>query len=337
MSKRVSMREIARLMDVSVVSVSKALGGKPGVSDEMRKQIEEKARELGYQNVQELTHARDKTDVGILVPSHFFSRSNSFYASLCKYLLQQLSKSHYYGILEILSAEDEANCQLPNILQNQRVEGLIILGQVHHAYLEMLNGAKKTVPTVCMDFYDEQSGIDAVISDGIYGSYCLTNHLIHMGHKHIGFIGDINATSSIMERFLGYCKSMYLHHLPIDDQWIVSDRDENGDYQEYPLPSPLPTAFVCNCDQTAVLFASRLNKLGLSIPEDISLVSFDNYLGSYTMSPALTTYAIDREGLASETARLIIEKMSGKIGLIGRIVKGGRVMYRDSVRKISGE
>ena len=167
----------------------------------------------------------------------------------------------------------------------------------------MLASAASATPCVCMDFYDETSGAAAVVSDGLLGSSSLTGYLIEMGHRQIGFLGSINATSSIMDRYLGYCKAMILHGLPIRQSWIVPDRDESGEYREYPLPDPLPTAFVCNCDRTAMLFTKRLRALGLKVPRDVSLVGFDDYTETAAISPALTTFAVDQESLARETAR----------------------------------
>ena len=331
MNKNVSMREIGRMLGVSAVTISKALGGKPGVSDALREKIIQKAEELGYQY--ELS-SRSSRDVGILVPGHFFGHGNSFYASLCKKLVQQLSENNCYGVLSILSEEDERSGRYPSILGSGRVSGLVILGQVQQEYMRMLSSVDTSVPYVCMDFYDEQSGTDAVVSDGLYGSYRLTSHLIHMGHRQIGFLGSINATSSIMDRYLGYYKTLLLNDLPINSNWIVPDRDEHGLYQEYPLPNPLPTAFVCNCDLMAMLFMKRLNALGLKVPQDVSLVGFDDYTESTSMNPVLTTFAVDQESLARETTRMIIDKMQGATDMKGRVVTGGRVVYRDSVCKI---
>ena len=290
-----------------------------------------KAQELGYQY--EL-NSRSSKDVGILVPGHFFGHGNSFYASLCKKLVQQLSERNCYGVLSILSEEDECSNRYPSILGNGRVSGLVILGQVRRDFIHMLGSVGSSIPYICMDFYDEQSGTDAVVSDGLYGSYRLTSHLIHMGHRQIGFLGSINATSSIMDRYLGYYKTMIQNDLPMHSSWIVPDRDEHGEYREYPLPNPLPTAFVCNCDRTAMLFMKRLGAMGLKVPDDVSLVGFDDYTEVASMSPVLTTFAVDQEALARETARMIIDKMNGSADGKGRVVTGGHVVYRESVKNL---
>jgi LacI family transcriptional regulator len=210
----------------------------------------------------------------------------------------------------------------------------VILGQVHRNYLQMLESMDPAAPYICLDFYDERSDADAVVSDGLYGSFRLTSHLIHMGHTRIGFVGSIRATSSIMDRYLGYYRSMLQHELPIDPDWIVPDRDEHGEYTDYPLPVPLPTAFVCNCDQMAERFINRLKGMGLRVPEDVSVVGFDDYADTPITSPALTTFAVDQNTLAREAAEMILAKVQGGADRKGRVVISGRMVYRDSVRKI---
>lgn len=338
MKQNVTMREIGRALGVSAVTVSKALSGRSGVSETVRERIARKAQEMGYRYELVAKAPREsKNDVGILIPDHFLGQGNSFYASLCKKLVQQLAERNCYGVLGILSEEDELQGNYPVILEGGRVDGLIILGQVKREYIRMLDCVGTGVPYICMDFYDERANADAVVSDGLYGGYRLTSHLIHMGHTRIGFVGSITATSSIMDRYLGYYRSMLQHELPIDPSWILPDRDEHGVYIEHPLPEPLPTAFVCNNDQLALQFIRRLRAAGLQVPEDVSVAGFDDYVDGGTGKPMLTTFAVDQDALAREAAEMIIAKMQGSADRKGRVVTGGHMVYRDSVRDLRPE
>lgn len=335
MKNSVNMREIGQALGVSAVTVSKALAGQNGVSDAMRERIVKKAQELGYRYDLVIKGFKDSVgDVGILVPDHFLGPGNSFYASLTKKLVQQLAQSKCYGVLGILTEQEERDCTYPAILGGGRVGGLVILGQVSRDYIRMLEDVGTSVPYICLDFYDERSNADAVVSDGLYGSYRLTSHLIHQGHTRIGFVGSIKATSSIMDRYLGYYKSMLQHDLPIDAAWLVPDRDEHGNYTEFPLPEPLPTAFVCNCDQLAIAFIRRLQAIGLRVPEDVSVVGFDDYVDAANIVPALTTFSVDQDALAREAAMMIVAKMQGLAERKGRVVISGRMIMRDSVQDL---
>jgi len=337
MKQNVNMREIGHELGVSAVTVSKALAGRSGVSEAVRERIVRKAKELGYRyDIVSKSNKESFGDVGILIPDHFLGQGNSFYASLCKKLVQQLAERNSYGVLSILSEAEELDCTYPVILGGGRVNGLVILGQVNRDYIRMLEEVGTHVPYICLDFYDERSSADAVVSDGLYGSYRSTSHLIHLGHTHIGFVGSIKATSSIMDRYLGYCKSMLQHDLPMDATWIVPDRNEHGVYADFPLPEPLPTAFVCNCDQSALQLIQRLKDMGFNVPEDVSVVGFDDYMDSAKSKPPLTTFAVDQDALAREAAEMIVGKLMGSKDRRGRVVIGGQMVYRESERELAG-
>ncbi len=333
MSKQVTMRQIGKAMGVSTVTVSKALGGKDGVSDFVRAQIIEKAREMGYQYTSSAKHPpeSDGQDVGILVADRFFSDS-SFYAALYKKLVQHLSEVSCYGILEILYAPDEQECKLPVMIRSGKVDALIVMGQVSAEYMKALLNTR--LPCVFLDFYTEHADVTSVVSDSVYGTYLLTNHLVKMGHRDIGFVGDIYATSSILDRYLGYYKSLLQNNIPLRPEWILPDRGENGLLKEVTLPAKMPTAFVCNCDEMAHLLMGQLKRAGYKMPEDVSIVGFDDFLFARLCNPALTTFQVDQDGMAKAAVKALAKKLHGQSGHTGRIVISGRMVFRDSVRDL---
>ena len=310
-SKHVTMRDIARALGVSVVTVSKALSGRDGVGEALREKIGQKARELGYQYDPAGKSAADRSkhEVGVLIPDRFFG-ANTFYASLYKKLILHLSNRGYYGILEILSERDEADMKLPGLLENSRVGAMVLIGQVSSAYIDRL--VQVRVPYLFVDFYNERAGVEAIVSDSIYGSYLLTCHLIHAGHRDIGFIGKIDATSRIMDRYLGFYKGMIEHNLPVRPQWVLPDRDQRGLFIDVTLPDALPTAFVCNCDEVALRLIRRLSMAGKRVPQDISVVGFDDFLIASLSEPPLTTFRVDLDNMGRLAAEEIISKMSGR-------------------------
>lgn len=330
MSKPVTMRQIGRAMGVSTVTVSKALGGKEGVSEAVRAQIIEKAREMGYQYpapVKTLPMGEGQ-DVGILVPDRFFS-DNSFYAALHKRVVQRLSEASLYGILEILYAQDEQDLKLPAMMRSGKVSALIVMGQLSTPYMQALLATR--LPCVFLDFYTEHADVTSVVSDSVYGAYLLTNHLLHMGHRDIGFVGDVKATSSILDRFLGYYKSLVQNDIPLRPEWVLADRDENGLLREVALPERMPTAFVCNCDEMAHMLMGQLRRAGYKMPEEISIVGFDDFLFARLCNPPLTTFQVDQDAMAKAAVKALVKKMHGQSGHTGRIVISGHVVYRDSV------
>lgn len=325
------MRDIAAQMGVSVVTVSKALTDREGVSDEVRQRIKEKAREMGYHyqvTGKKIPEGQNGT-IGVLIAAHFFE-DDSFYNKLYKNLTLELNKTGFYSVLEIVSDSQEREGRLPDILEHKRVDGLVIMGQLRTG---MLLQIKKTgIPCVLLDFYDEGAGMDCIISDGVYGSYCLTEYLIRQGHQDIMFVGNIYATSSILDRYVGYYKSMIQHGLPCGLERVISDRDEKGKFIEYELPEKLPTAFVCNCDQVAYLLMQKLQEKGIRVPEEVSVAGFDDYIYATLAKPELTTFAVDMEGMARSAVKAISGKLKGKPDQ-GRKVISGSLIIRESIQK----
>ena len=329
----VTMRDIGRMMGVSAVTVSKALAGKSGVSEDMRRKIVRLAGDMGYVNPNAgRVRAARSLDVGILIPDQFFS-PDSFYAMFYKELVQALTDAGHFGILEMLTPQTEADLALPNLMRGRHVDALVLLGQPGEAYRRMI--AKQSVPVVFLDFYDTAIPTDAVVGDSTYGASCLTGHLIEKGHRDIGFVGDVRATSSIMERYLGFASAMIYHGLRIRPECVIRDRDEQGTMMPLEWPEKLPTAFVCNCDAVAVRVIEQLRARGIRVPEDVSVTGYDDFLPGLPAVPRLTTFRVDRKAMVQTTVRLIMERCSGIGQPVGRVVVGGQPVYGESVKDLN--
>ncbi len=326
--KKATMRDIAKAVGTSAVTVSKAMAGKTGMSDELRLKILKKAMEMGY----EYPHGsravlREHLEIGILIPDKYFE-PDSYYAEIYKRLIKKLSDLGHFGLLEILDPEEEKNLTLPSLITTKHVAGLILLGEPSKAYYRKI--AQAGTPVVFLDFYDEQANADAVAGDNSYGTFRLTSHLIRLGHREIGFVGNIQATASIMDRFLGYCRAMLMNNLPIWQEWILPDRELTGGLYKPQLPERLPSAFVCNCDITARLLISALREKGYRVPEDISVTGFDDYPQGMADDVPLSTFRIDTSGMIELAVKTLLDRCAGERKPFGRLVVGGQPVYRES-------
>lgn len=330
MGKNVTMKDIADALQISTVSVSKALADKEGVSEEVRKKIKQKAKEMGYRYHAMAKGMREGVNynIGVLVADRFFSGC-AFYAKMYGNIVKELAKRNYSGLLEIITSEQEEACEMPNFIYAGKADAVIVLGQMTKAYIQKLD--KLEIPYIFLDFYDERSYVESIVSDSVYGSYMLTNYLFQMGHRKIGFIGDILATSSIMDRYLGYYKSILEHKETIREEWIIKDRNEKGYLTDFELPKEMPTAFVCNCDETAYLFVEKLKKSGYLVPKDISIVGFDDFIYASICSPKLTTFRVDLLKMAELAVDSVIRTAKGENYQCGRRVVSGNIVVRDSV------
>lgn len=330
--KEVNMKQIAEIFNVSIVTVSKALNDKEGVSDELRKKIKEKAEELGYRvNIAARSlKTRKSYNIGILIANRYVESQESYYFSISGEMVKRLNTEGYSGIIEILLNEDEEKLVLPNMYNEQKIDGLIVLGQLEEKYLHKLETID--IPLLYLDFYVSFSNADSIVIDNFFSSYEITHLLIGKKHKEIGFVGNIHSTSSIQDRFLGYYKALLEKHLTFNPDYIISDRDGLGELFEFDLPKKIPAAFVANCDQTAYKLIKKLNEHNYRVPEDVSVVSFDNSIFSTISEPKITTIDNNIKQMVETASRIIVKKIKNPKLTYGRIFIKGEMILRDSVK-----
>lgn len=331
MEKKVRMADIAKRLGVSTVTVSKALAGKDGVSEPVRMKIKETASEMGYQGKPAAHEPSTGETVGVLIHERFLSKDQSFYLSLYERVVASLARYDMYGLLESVLWEDEESLIQPRLVQSGRVQSLIIVGTMSAGYLDFIR--RLGLPVVQLDAYDAHGTLDTVISDGYYGMYRMTNYLIQRGHRNIAFLGSVGATSSITDRYFGYCRALQESGIQLRTDWVLPDRDDRGNFK-MDLPRELPTAFACNCDAAAYHLMRLLSANGLRVPEDVSVVSFDDFIYSDLSSPTITTYAVDMDGMA----RASVEQLRARIAdpereLEFRVVTGF-LREKESVRRV---
>ncbi len=334
--KKVRLSDIAKVLNISTVTVSKALSNKEGVGDDLRNKIKQVADELGYISKKTSPAGNGKItgNIGILIPSRYFSKDFSFYWYIFNHLSTELLNRNYYSIMELLSNDDEENLSLPRILNDKKVDGLIILGQISNKYIEKIENSFENF--ILLDFYTNKMNLDCVSNDDYYCSYMLTSYVINQGHKNLRFVGNFDATTSIRDRFMGFQKAMLENNLKADVHEIIDDRDEKGKVIDIKLPlENMPTAFICNCDLTAANLIDKLISLGYKIPNDISVTGFDNYLSPDRISIPLTTVYIKPEDTANVAAELIIKKINKEPYIHGRHLVSGTLVIRDSVKKLN--
>lgn len=339
MGKAVKLADIAKRMNVSTVTVSKALSGQKGVSEEMREKIKQLADELGYRqpSAARLAKKNKSYNIGVIIAEHYLDKYNSFYWQMYQEVATKAVQKECFTMLEVVTTEMEKGLELPKLIKEGKVDGMIVIGKISPDYLHKMEEETKT-PLMYLDFYDENRECDAVVTDNYYGSYLLTNYLFRMGHRQIAYVGTLLYTGSITDRYFGYAKSLLEHGVAIREDWIIKDRDmERGKIGEdgaLQLPLEMPTAFVCNSDLTASELIKMLEENGYSVPEDISVVGFDNYLYPGLCDVEITTYEVDMKEMARKSINILIKKMGNENYKKGVSVIEGHLVYKNSVSRL---
>lgn len=340
MAKAVKLADIAQQVGVSSVTVSKALSGQKGVSEEMRQRIQKLADELGYKQpsaIREQRIKRQSYHIGVLIPEAYLDKYDSFYWQMYQQVSACSLSYECFTMLEVIQSTPKNQLELPKLMKEQKVHGVIVIGKISSEYLSLLR-ADKNIPVVCLDFTDEEQSTDAVVSDSYYGAYYLTNYLINQGHTAIAYVGTLLATSSITDRYFGYMKALTENGIHPEKEWLLNDRNIESGYIDEDLmllPSEMPTAFFCNCDLTAGKLIQKLRVNGYRVPEDVSVVGFDNYIYPGMCDVGITTYEVNQYEMAKKAVKILIKRMGKVPCRYGTHVVEGNMVFRESVRRIS--
>ena len=334
MAKDVTLADIAARIGVSNVAVSKALSGKPGVSEELRERIKEVAARMGYvSSTSTKSSANETGNIGVIIPESTYGDAVTFYGRLYEKVVRALYENNYYGILELLTKENEEAANLPKVMLDGKVDGLIFVGQLAENYIKRMV-QQTELPVFFLDTYMPFVELDTVISDGYYGTYQLTNYLLEQGHRNIAFVGNVDATSSIADRYWGYRRSLRENQIEFKAEWEISDRDENGKSFDKILFDPKGIeAYVCNNDYAAHILIRNLEETGYRVPEDVSVVGFDNFLPTGMDEHRITTYEVDMERMAGVCVKSLIKKIKHKKYGGGIQIVTGKLIKKQTVKE----
>ncbi len=312
----VTIKDIARSLNISISTVSRALRGLPEIHPDTRNAVVKLAEELDYQPNQlakNLAKSRTKT-IGVIVPNlsyHFFSAMlNS---------IEEAALQAGYSVLVCQTNESYLR-EITNIqnLQRSQVEGFIIsLSRDTDNYEHVERLARKNVPLVLFDRYAESIDVSKVIVDNEAAAFKATEHLIENGCQRIGFLAGPARLLLSNQRIKGYQAALDKHNLSVGDQYVL-----HGDYTQEntimqtlaltSLPQP-PDGIVTISDRVAFPAIYAMKQKGLRIPDDVAVVSFNNEPVSAFFSPALSSVSQPIQEMGTETVRLLLKQVEATV------------------------
>lgn len=333
---KVRLADIAERAGVSTVTVHNALSGHKGVSDGLREQIIRLADEMGYrQNTAAAKREKGRSlkNIGIIISERYLAEYTTFYWKMYQEMALTAVDKNCTTSVEILKHEAEREPVLPRIVEENTVEGLIIMGKISKEYIRFLK-RRADMPVIFLDFYDKELSKDSVIADNFYGMYLMTEYLFEQGFREMAYIGSIQATSSIMDRYCGFRKALWEHGVELPEEWLIEDRNELGDIR-FELPEKLPQAFVCNCDLVAGKLILMLEERGLRVPEDISVAGFDNYLYPGFPDMKITSYEVNTKVMVRVALEKVLKRLKNPESGTGLDIISGHIVEKESVRKLN--
>lgn len=327
------MQQIADDLGISKVSVSKALNDQPGVSAALRMRIRQKAREMGYDRKIRDQDRRRASRLGLLVSDRYYFENEQFYTKIHMFLLQECSRKKIGLYLHVLDHNKGAEEDLRSFLPEHHLDGLFLTGWMEEPYLRALEGYP--LPKVAIDFYRINMPVDSIIIDNYYAGFLAASHLVDCGHRDIGFLGNQRSTSSVSDRFFGYLKALDQNGFEYRGDWHIAENFEHGMFtHRFSLPASLPTGYVCHCDSAAYQFMLLLRGRGARVPEDVSMIAFDNTDSSLRSNPQITTVDIDKQRLAVRSLELLLWRIAHPLAEPQRVELNTRLIERETVKRI---
>lgn len=340
MPKKVSMDVIAKRLGLSKNTVSLALRGIPGISDQTRKLIIDTANEMGYQYKQAAGHT-DTASKNLCVVIPKSARDSIGFFSFIQLGIEDEAKRNNINTILHYYEEDGNSFETPLCIKQGMISGIITLGRVSKETIQTI--LVYGLPLVMVDHYFDDLETDSVLTDNHCGGFMATEHLIKCGHKEIGFFGDIEVAISFYDRYQGYLKALKKFNLPsyesysITDQVIekFSDQDLTSLVDNIRLSKRLPSAFVCCNDVGAIKLCKALKNMGISIPDEISVIGFDDIELSRSVVPELTTMNVQKELMGKKAVQKLIARINGMEGVAEKLSLAANLVERNSVRKLS--
>ena len=335
-SDRLSIRTISSRIKVSTATVSRVLNNKPDVSHETRQKVLSYLRQTGYRP--RLTSGALRL-VG-LVDTFQRHTLSSYYLST---ILESLDrKTRAVACNTVLVPSEQVLGQLATFGHSsllKRLDGVIWMEPL---YTRVIHDAVRAagVPCVVINNCEEDVPVDVVQSDNRSSSRQAVEYLVNLGHVSIGFLGGWLHLSNHKDRFAGYRERMESAGIAVRQEWVIDDvtlwNDEGGAEGFHRLMGrkERPTAVLLCSDYLAVGAYRAAREMGLSIPGDVSIVSFDDFPLARFLSPALTTFRQPLQEMGEISAAELARRMAGDAGPAVRHSLRCPLIVRDSVKAL---
>ncbi|PQJ42927.1 transcriptional repressor PurR [Vibrio campbellii] len=310
-----TMKDIAKLAGVSTSTVSHVINKTRFVSEEISERVNNAAKELNYYAPSALARSlkvnRTKT-IGMLVTTS----TNPFFGEVVKGVERSCYHKGYSLILCNTEGDNERMRESINTLLQKRVDGLILMCSSLEGERIDVFERYPDIPVVVMDWGPMLFTSDKIQDNSLRGGYLAAKYLIDCGHKEVGCITGPLIKHQAQMRYEGYKRAMLEAELEFNANWIVeSDFECEGGYQAFKKMverGPLPSSIFVSNDMMAMGVINAANELGIQIPEQLSIIGYDDIHIAKFMSPSLTTIHQPKYRLGQAAVETLLRKLDEK-------------------------
>lgn len=335
MGYNVTLKEIAKELGMSAMTVSRALNDKKNVDHKTKEKVLEKAKSMGYtpNHVAKSLVSKKTNTIGAIIPEIY----HAFFSEVISGIEEATYKSDYQLLLTNSAEQSEREKNAINALISKRVDGILISCAETSNNVEYYKQVIKTgLPLVFFDRCVENIGASCVRVNDFSSSKEITKHLIDHGYKKIAHLRGAKNLSVADSRLKGYREALIEHNMQVDEKLIVeSGLNEDGGYRAMNILLELPEqyrprAVVAINDPAAFGAIKAITEKGLSIPEDIAIVGFSDDIRAELISCPLTTVRQPAFLIGKRAAKQLIDTIENEDKPIENIELMNEIVIRNS-------
>jgi len=334
LSNKTTISDIAAALDISSISVSRALSGKIGVGEDLREKIIFKAKEMGY------IKSKNKNTYKILVlHQRPLKHDNSNFTYMIQGIERALQNMDISYHTEFVDKKDQDKMKLPfKLLKENNFNGLIFIGKFDDNYVSFLK--EKIKNYIFYTGYAPSSDVDSVWFNFNNGGYKQCEYLIKKGHVDIGFLGRRSILYRNKEKVLGITSALDDYEIPIKSEFFTHIEENFEENFETSVMNLLrlkhkPSAIICQGDFIAVKLINLLYKKGIKVPSDISIISSGNTEMSSLTIPTLTTLDLNIEYSCEIAVELLLKRINNPDKPCESITINSTLISRESVKSLN--
>lgn len=320
--------DVAEMLGVSKSTVSRVINGNEGVGPELRKKVMDFINEIGYQpNTIAQSLSKGRMNIVALILGDI---RNPFYADLA-FNIQRILNDNSYMVMVLNSEYNiERELEFLKLTEQFNFAGLILITAQEEIIEDRLKNMN--LPKVLVNRILPHYTGDSVLIDNFQAGYQATMHLIERGHRHIGFIKGPGVSSASSQRFAGYRQVLQNYGLPFEEKCVFESdlKLETGRSlaDAFCKLEKRPSAMVIVNDMTAIGFMDGCRNAGIRIPEDLSIVSFDNIAMASMYGIELTTISQHVDEMGEKAAHLMLKQLNDRDAKPERIIMEPTLIVR---------
>lgn len=337
---RKTIKDVAKKAGVSTATVSLVIHGNDRITPETKKKVNKAINDLGYypsRSARDLV-SRKTGNIGFVLTEDHFLKTEPFYTQIFLGTEFEARKHPYYILLTTISTDFKNDDELPRFILERSIDGLIIAGKVSSVFVERLRPFN--LPLVMVDFHTNQNSQSSVLIDNMGGAVHAMEYLISLGHKDIAFIGGDLEHPSIQDRYHGYKIALEQKNIHLNNDLVVLSENATSREGGYHAAKYLKerglkfsAVFACN-DAMAIGAMQYCKEKGIHVPNDLSIIGFDNIEGDLYQDPPLSTMSVPKIEMGQEALQLLVQKLSYKINGYKKILIPVELIVRGSTKLI---